>query len=87
MVTQRCHQLLQALVGGLSLAVRASGCKGSGSTDAGGTNTCSVDPAVDCSPTIGYSCSGNDAPSDDFPGLVCGTPTANQGKNLYCCRM
>ena len=49
--------------------------------------TCAPDSTVPCSPTMGYSCTGNEAPSDDDPSLVCGTPTAYQGKNLYCCRM
>lgn len=50
-------------------------------------NTCAPDSTINCSPTMGYSCTGSDAPSDDDPSLVCGTPTAYQGKNFYCCRM
>jgi hypothetical protein len=49
-------------------------------------DTCAVDTAVNCAPTTGYSCTGSDAPSDDDPSLVCGTPTAYQGASLYCCR-
>jgi len=48
--------------------------------------TCAPDPTVPCSPTVGYSCTGAETPTDDDPSLVCGTPTAYQGKNLYCCR-
>ena len=55
--------------------------------DPAAPNTCSADSSFDCSTTMGYSCTGTDAPSDDFPGLVCGTPTAYQGKSRYCCRM
>jgi hypothetical protein len=54
--------------------------------DPAAPNTCSPDSTVDCSPTMGYSCRGTDSPGDDDPSLVCGTPTAYQGKSLYCCR-
>ena len=55
--------------------------------DPASPNTCSPDSTVACGTTMGYSCTGTDAPSDDDPSLVCGTPTAYQGKSLYCCRM
>jgi hypothetical protein len=55
--------------------------------DPAAPNTCTADSTLPCSPTMGYSCTGTDAPSDDFPGLVCGAPTASQGKTEYCCRM
>jgi len=54
--------------------------------DSAAPNTCSVDATIPCSPTTGYACTGTDAPSDDDPSLVCGTPTVYQGKSLYCCR-
>ena len=53
--------------------------------DPAAPNTCSADSTVACGSTMGYSCTGTDAPSDDDPSLVCGTPTAYLGKSLYCC--
>ena len=55
--------------------------------DPAAPNTCSADSTIPCTSSMGYSCTGTDAPSDDDPSLVCGTPTAYQGKSLYCCRM
>jgi hypothetical protein len=55
--------------------------------DPAAPNTCSPDSTVSCGTTLGYSCTGTDAPSDDDASLVCGTPTVYQGKSLYCCRM
>lgn len=49
-------------------------------------NTCASDPTLDCADTLGYSCTGGDAPSDEDPSLTCGDPTPYDGKNLYCCR-
>jgi hypothetical protein len=54
--------------------------------DPAAPNTCAADSTIPCSPNMGYSCTGPDSPSDDNPSLVCGDPTAYQGKSLYCCR-
>jgi len=54
--------------------------------DPSAPNTCAPDPTLECDPTIGYSCTGTDTPSDDDPSLTCGGPTTYQGKTLYCCR-
>ncbi len=53
--------------------------------DPSAPNTCSQDSTIQCGASTGYSCTGTDAPSDDDPSLVCGAPTAYQGKSLYCC--
>jgi hypothetical protein len=55
--------------------------------DPAAPSTCTADPTINCSPTMGYSCTGTDTPSDDDPTLVCGTATMYQGMSLYCCRM
>jgi hypothetical protein len=49
-------------------------------------NTCAPDPSLECDDTIGYSCTGTDAPSDEDPSLTCGEPTPYEGRSLYCCR-
>jgi hypothetical protein len=50
--------------------------------------TCAQDPTVHgCVPgSYGFSCTGSDAPTDDYSGLNCSTPTPDpSGANLYCC--
>jgi hypothetical protein len=55
--------------------------------------TCKQDPTIGgCAPdgagnpSYGFSCSGSDAPTDDYSGLNCSAPTQDPaGNNLYCC--
>jgi len=49
-------------------------------------NTCAADPTLECDDTLGYACTGTDAPSDEDPALTCAEPTPYEGKFLYCCR-
>ncbi|HZU84655.1 MAG TPA: hypothetical protein VE987_17115, partial [Polyangiaceae bacterium] len=57
-------------------------------TDSGTNTTCSPDPTVaGCTGgSIGYSCTGADAPEQSNPSLVCSSgQLGNAGSTLYCC--
>ncbi len=73
---------LYAICSGLFLiAVAAVGCSTS-------SDTCAQDDTVSgCdSPSIGYSCTGNDTPDQDDSSLICSYGiTGNAGSTLYCC--
>jgi hypothetical protein len=52
-----------------------------------GSGTCEqVFSVVGCmSPSLGFSCTGNDTPTKANPSLVCGQGTTLSGTTVYCC--